>query len=87
MSAYIRGLANKVPVGTKAAQVQANQAAVGRLYKLGSTLARSNDLFQSIRLVYPTKSAAYHCRVFTGLVRGMTASNRLPCCLGQPDVP
>jgi hypothetical protein len=71
MAAYLNYLGNKIPVGTKAADVAKNQGKVAVLHKLAHNLTRTGNLIQAVALTYPEKSAAYRHRLVTGLVHGL----------------
>lgn len=71
MAEFIDYLADKVPAGTKAAEVKANQAQMSTLTKLAEAVRTHRNLFKAVDEVYGTKSAAYRHKVVSGLVRGL----------------
>jgi len=71
MAAFIQYLGNKIPVGTKAADVGRNQAKVHQLHKLAFQLKRTGNLVTAVNLCYQDKSAAYRHQVVQGLVKGL----------------
>lgn len=73
MAAYVRYLADKIPVGTKAAEVSSNQRRCGQLLKLANEIERSGNLVTAVATIYAGKSAAYRHKVVSSLVRGLSA--------------
>jgi hypothetical protein len=71
MTNYVSGLAERVPAGTKAAEVARNAEACGRLQKLASAMSGGKDVFTAVREVYADKNAAYQHSIVSGLVRGL----------------
>lgn len=70
MAIYVRYLADKVPVGEKAAQVSSNVARASTMLKLAREIERQGDLFKAVDVIYADKSAAYRHQTITGLVGG-----------------
>lgn len=71
MANYISELAEKVPAGTKAAELQRNSAALTRLQKLAQEVRKNGDVFGAVATVFADKSAAYRHQVVQGLVSGL----------------
>jgi hypothetical protein len=69
MVAHMRNLADKVPVGTKAAELQRNTSLMLQLEKLAASLEESGNIFQAVGDMYPEKTAGYKHQVVTKLVR------------------
>jgi hypothetical protein len=68
---YVNGLAERVPAGTKAAEVARNAQTCTRLQKLAQVMTGGKDVYQAVAQVFADKNAAYQHTVITGLARGL----------------
>lgn len=71
VAAYLRNLANRIPVGVKAAEAINNLQGVNRLQKLASAVERTGHLPTAVNEVYRDKSAEYRRKIVVGLCRGL----------------
>lgn len=83
MAAFVRYLGDKIPVGTKAADVGRNQARVHQLHKLAQAIQQTGNIVTAVDQCYPGKSAAYKHRVVQGLVHGLSKKIKLAKQLQQ----
>ena len=72
MAAFVRYLGDKIPVGTKAAQLESNLRRASKLHKLAAAIEKHQNIIKAVDVIYPEKSAAYKHRVVQGLIRGLS---------------
>lgn len=87
MADYVQSLGEQIPMGTKAAEAQRNNAACNKLLKLAAVIRSKGNLYAAVDEVYATKSAAYRHQVVDGLASGLLKELKKEAAMGCTSHP